>query len=853
MFPNVRAAMAMALLLAVANAWGASNKAPTVAITAPANGAIFSAPANITINANASDQNGTVTKVEFFAGSTLIGTRTAAPYSIVWSNVATGSYSLTAKATDNGGATKTSSVISITVTGPKVSISSPANGAMVYGGSITVSGTFFGDSNTTVLVDNGNTTRLATINSNSFSATVPIYYGTNTLRAVVARRDKSSDQTSISVIGNGNPLLAFVAPAATVFDAPANIALGIDAASPSGTISRVDFYRDGALLGSATMPPYQYAWANVLAGTYSISAIATDNNGVTGMVSLPVTVTGPNVLPTIALTSPPAGAVFTAPANIPMSATASDSDGVSLVEFLKDGSVVGSTNVAPYAMTIGNVAAGSYAIAARATDNRSGVSTSSPVSVTVSPANNPPTVSMTSPATGASFGAPATIALAASASDSDGTVTKVEFYQGTSLIGTATNPPYTATWTNVAVGSYSLTAKATDNLGATATSAPASITINANTAPTVTLTSPASGSTFFAPATINLAATANDSDGSVMRVEFYQGSTLLRTVNSAPYVYVWDNVAGGTYTLTAVATDNAGAVTASAPRVVTVNGSVMVSIAPGINGSSIGDDSLLFTGTVTAPPNSGITVNGRLAQVDANGTFYVNGLPLSPGSNAIVVTVNSQDGQTATQTVTVNSTGVAPFAVSASPTDGLASLSVRFTITNRGNMPFQNVEFDFENNGTTDFSAPAASFANGVFVLDATYPAGKWTTIIRIRDSNNNVIYTSTQVITALPPLQLDAKMRAVYTNMLDRLRAGNISGALTAVTETVYDKYNAIFTTLQTNFGSIIDQLGTFEDVTFGDDMAEYSILRSTPNGPQRFMIYLIRGADGIWRIEGM
>ena len=68
--------------------------------------------------------------------------------------------------------------------------------------------------------------------------------------------------------------------------------------------------------------------------------------------------------------------------------------------------------------------------------------------------NSPPTVSLTSPANGASFAAPASITLTASASDSDGTIQKVEFfYAGTNLIATVTSPPYTFNWTNVAAGS----------------------------------------------------------------------------------------------------------------------------------------------------------------------------------------------------------------------------------------------------------------------------------------------------------------------------------------------------------------------------------------------------------------
>jgi chitinase len=56
------------------------------------------------VTASAADSDGTVAKVDFFAGATPIGTATSAPYSVSWSNVAAGAYSLTAVATDNAGA-----------------------------------------------------------------------------------------------------------------------------------------------------------------------------------------------------------------------------------------------------------------------------------------------------------------------------------------------------------------------------------------------------------------------------------------------------------------------------------------------------------------------------------------------------------------------------------------------------------------------------------------------------------------------------------------------------------------------------------------------------------------------------
>src|SRR5581483_7738595 len=83
---------------------------------------------------------------------------------------------------------------------------------------------------------------------------------------------------------------------------------------------------------------------------------------------------------------------------------------------------------------------------------------------------------------GAIFPSPATITVSASASDPDGSVAKVDFYQGATLIGTATAAPYNITWTGVPQGSYSLAAVATDDAGATATSDPVAVTVGAHVA-----------------------------------------------------------------------------------------------------------------------------------------------------------------------------------------------------------------------------------------------------------------------------------------------------------------------------------------------------------------------------------
>jgi hypothetical protein len=93
-----------------------TNTAPSVSITAPITNTTTSAPASITITANASDNDGTVSTVQFYNGTTLLNTDAAAPYTYTWANVAAGTYLITAKATDNSGASTISAAISVTVT-----------------------------------------------------------------------------------------------------------------------------------------------------------------------------------------------------------------------------------------------------------------------------------------------------------------------------------------------------------------------------------------------------------------------------------------------------------------------------------------------------------------------------------------------------------------------------------------------------------------------------------------------------------------------------------------------------------------------------------------------------------------
>ena len=162
--------------------------------------------------------------------------------------------------------------------------------------------------------------------------------------------------------------------------------------------------------------------------------------------------------------------------------------------------------------------------------------------------------------------------LAATASDPDGSVAKVEFFNGAAKLGEDTTAPYSYSWSGVAAGGYTLTARATDNLGASTTSAASTITVNAQQLAGRELTQPADGATFVAPATVNIGGDARPTptargEGRVLqrRGEARRGHDRAVRLTAGA---AWP---AGTYTLTARATDNLGAATTSVASTITVN------------------------------------------------------------------------------------------------------------------------------------------------------------------------------------------------------------------------------------------------------------------------------------------
>ncbi|MBP2479586.1 hypothetical protein JOF53_008458 [Crossiella equi] len=102
-----------------------ANRAPVVALTSPANASTHTAPAAIELAAEAGDADGTVTKVEFFAGQTPIGVATTAPWRASWTGAPAGEHSVTARAIDDKGASAVSSPVAVRVLGAPAVLATP--------------------------------------------------------------------------------------------------------------------------------------------------------------------------------------------------------------------------------------------------------------------------------------------------------------------------------------------------------------------------------------------------------------------------------------------------------------------------------------------------------------------------------------------------------------------------------------------------------------------------------------------------------------------------------------------------------------------------------------------------------
>jgi len=367
---------------APANPPPSANVSPTVALTAPANNSSVASGTAITVSANAADSDGTISKVEFYDGATLLGTDTTSPYSISWTNAAVGNHTLTAKATDNGNAITTSGAVTVTITGTSTP---PSTSGILSQGKPT------SQSSTLAQPQRGEAYRAVDGNTNG-------------------AWQWNSDTNSLSHTASETESQAWW-----------QVDLGV-----SATISQVKLWNRTECCGERLANFYVFVSTTDMTGR-TLAQLTADStvskqqvsslNGAASLVLTMGNVTGRYVRVQLAGTGY-----------------------LSLAEV----EVYGTTGSTP-----------------------------------PPPANVNPTVSLTAPTNNGSVATGTAITVSANAADSDGSISKVEFYNGTTLIGTDTTSPYSISWSNAAVGAHSLTAKATDNANAVTTSAVVSFSVTA--------------------------------------------------------------------------------------------------------------------------------------------------------------------------------------------------------------------------------------------------------------------------------------------------------------------------------------------------------------------------------------
>lgn len=516
-----------------------------VGITSPAS-VSYLLEGNVTFTCTATTSSGSINKVEYYSGNTLIGTVTASPWSFTWTNVTSGIYTITAKAYTTTSLTGVSPALEKLTILKLRDADNPTNTSSglnykYYEGSFSSVAAL--DEVSPLSTGTGTNFSLAPrLVDDNFGFTFNGYIQVPT--DGIYTFYTASDDGSVLYIGE-TPVVGNDGFHGSTEKS------GVIGLKAGKHIIKVAYFEGG---GDNTLDVY-YSGPSITKQLVPNSVLFIGNQP-----------------PTVSITAPANNTGYPAPASIIINASAADADGtVSKVDFYNGTTLLGTDNTFPYSYTWVSVAAGSYSLTAKATDNASAVTTSSVVNVTVTSGNQFPTVSITAPVNNATFTAPASITITATAADADGTVSKVDFYNGTTLLGTDNTSPYSFAWTSVATGSYSLTAKATDNANAVTTSSVITLVVSSsNQAPTVSITAPANNATYTAPASVTITATATDADGTISKVDFYNGTTLLGTDNTSPYSYAWTSVAAGTYSLTAKATDNLNAVTTSSVISITV-------------------------------------------------------------------------------------------------------------------------------------------------------------------------------------------------------------------------------------------------------------------------------------------
>ncbi|NJM80688.1 MAG: hypothetical protein HC854_15705 [Flavobacterium sp.] len=173
---------------------------------------------------------------------------------------------------------------------------------------------------------------------------------------------------------NNPPVVNFTSPSSTLI-APASLLVKVTVtdSDTSDTISNVKLYINNVLVNQDNTSPYEWnvgnnvtSLTNLVAGTYTLKAVATDSQGATGEKSTTITVTSSSntctgvTNPTVNITSPTNNAIFNQGQNVTINATATSTVNITKVEFYDGTTLVGTDTTSPYSFSSSTLSVGTH-------------------------------------------------------------------------------------------------------------------------------------------------------------------------------------------------------------------------------------------------------------------------------------------------------------------------------------------------------------------------------------------------------------------------------------------------------------------------------------------------------------
>ncbi|WAS85148.1 MULTISPECIES: adventurous gliding motility protein AgmC [unclassified Corallococcus] len=692
---------------------------PTVAITAPANGATVTNPTNVTVTGTAAN----ATSVTLTVNGTNYGpiTVTGGAWSQVLSPspLPNGTYNVSAVST-NGTTNSTAATSTFTVAGPTVTITTPANGSTVTNPTnVVIAGTAANATSVSFTL-NGTNYGPFTVTGGNWTATVPgpLANGTYTVNAVSTNgTNNSTTATSTFTVNVPTPTVAITAPANGSTTSNPNVTVtGTAANATSVTVTFQGTNYPATLTGGTWTVALPGPLAN---GTYTVTAVSTNAQGTN---STTATSTFTVARPTVAITAPANNSTVTNPTNVTVTGTAANATSVTLT--------VNGTNYGPIAVTGGTwsqvlspspLPNGTYNVSAVSTNG----TTNSTTATSTFTVNVPtPTVAISTPANGSTVNTPNVTVTGTATNATSVTVT----FQGTNYPATLTGNNWTVALPGpLAAGTYTVTAVSTNVQGTNSTTASSTFTV---ALPTVAITTPANGSTVTNP---NVTVTGTAANATSVTVTF-QGTNYPATVTGGSWsVALPGPLANGTYTVTAVSTDGTNNSTQASSTFTVAVPAPTVAITTPANGSTTTNPNVTVTGTAANATTVTVTFQGtNYGPITVTGGNWSQALPgpLADGTYTVTaVSTNAQgtNSTTATSTFTVDQTP--PEVAISTPVDGSTLNTPNVTVTGTSvGASFVTLTFDGASYGpipvdptTGDWSYPLPGpLAEDTYTVTAT-------------------------------------------------------------------------------------------------------------------------------------